>query len=249
MNIITKITTCLGAIILLGSCGGNSNEIGDVELIPVKSGKDYQYIDKEGKIVINPQFSEASVFRNGLALVKSSGENPKWGFIDDKGTLAIPSNYVDATVFSEDLAWVVTENGAPTAINSKGEIKITLQDAETVNLFKEGLAAYSVSDSVGEKWGFVDKEGKVKKLVNACEEVTFSGRRGVAQGQDVTYVTERCVMRLTPEGVVVTEIAPGVLLQENIIDQSEFPLIISPKLKLMDAKLFAPEKLGGVVHG
>lgn len=161
MNKITKITTCLGAIILLGSCG-NSNEIGDVELIPVKSGKDYQYIDKEGKIVINPQFSEATVFRNGLALVKSSGENPKWGFIDDKGTLVIPSNYVDATVFSEDLAWVVAENGAPTAINSKGEIKITLQNAETVNLFKEGLAAYSVSDSIGEKWGFVDKEGKVK---------------------------------------------------------------------------------------
>lgn len=41
--------------------------------------------------------------------------------------------------------------------------------------------------------------------------MTFSGRRGVPQGQDVTYVTERCVLRLTPEGIVVTEIAPGVM--------------------------------------
>ena len=59
----------------------------------------------------------------------------------------------------------------------------------------------------------IDKEGKVKKLVHEVEHVTFSGRRGVEQGQDVTYVTERCVMRLTPDGIVVTEIAPGVDLR------------------------------------
>ena len=93
------------------------------------------------------------------------------------------------------------------------------------------------------------KEGKIKKLVKACEEVTFSGRRGLAQGQDVTYITERCVMKLTPEGIVVTEIAPGISLQDNIIDQSEFPLIISPRLKAMDAKLFAVGKMGGALHG
>ena len=94
----------------------------------------------------------------------------------------------------------------------------------------------------------IGNEGKIKKLVKACEQITFSGRRAVAQGQDVTYITERCVMTLKPEGLVVTEIAPGISLQEHIQDQSEFPLIVSPKLKLMDAKLFAPEKLGGVVH-
>ncbi len=53
----------------------------------------------------------------------------------------------------------------------------------------------------------------MKKLVREVEQVSFSGRRAVAQGQDVTYVTERCVMKLTPEGIVVTEIAPGVDLQ------------------------------------
>ncbi|MDE2385616.1 MAG: malonate decarboxylase subunit alpha [Alphaproteobacteria bacterium] len=95
----------------------------------------------------------------------------------------------------------------------------------------------------------IGKEGKVKKLVKACEEVTFSGRRGLAQGQDVTYITERCVMKLTPQGITITEIAPGVSLQEHILDQSEFPLVVSPELKPMAAGLFAPEKLGGVVHG
>ena len=68
------------------------------------------------------------------------------------------------------------------------------------------------------------------------------------QGQDVTYVTERCVMKLTPEGIVVTEIAPGVDLQANILDQSEFPLIVSPALKQMDAGLFRPDKMGLKLH-
>ena len=95
----------------------------------------------------------------------------------------------------------------------------------------------------------IEKEGKVKKLVKEVEQVSFSGRRGVAQGQDVTYVTERCVMKLTPEGIVVTEIAPGVELQANILDQAEFPLIVSPSLKEMDKRLFLPDKMGLALNG
>jgi propionate CoA-transferase len=90
----------------------------------------------------------------------------------------------------------------------------------------------------------IEREGKVRKLVREVEQVSFSGRRAVAQGQDVTYVTERCVMKLTPQGIVVTEIAPGVELQSNILDQCEFSLIVSPRLKPMEAALFAPAKIG-----
>jgi len=95
----------------------------------------------------------------------------------------------------------------------------------------------------------IEKEGKVRKLVNEVEQVSFSGRRGVAQGQDVTYVTERCVLKLTPQGIVLTEIAPGVDLQANILDQSEFPLIVSPDLREMDLRLFQPEKIGLTLDG
>jgi propionate CoA-transferase len=94
----------------------------------------------------------------------------------------------------------------------------------------------------------IEKEGKVKKLVNDVEQISFSGKRGIAQGQQVTYVTERCVMILTPDGPMVTEIAPGVELQSNILDQSEFPLRVSPDLKLMHARLFSPEKMGLALH-
>ena len=94
----------------------------------------------------------------------------------------------------------------------------------------------------------IEKEGKVKKLVREVEQISFSGKRAVMQGQDITYVTERCVMKLTSEGVVVTEIAPGVELQANILDQSEFPLVISPKLRPMSTALFQPETMGLKLH-
>ncbi|PDS78636.1 acyl CoA:acetate/3-ketoacid CoA transferase [Rhizobium leguminosarum bv. viciae] len=90
----------------------------------------------------------------------------------------------------------------------------------------------------------IEKEGKLKKLVNKVEHVTFSGRRAIEQGQDIIYVTERCVMKLTPEGIVLTEIAPGVDLQSQILDQSEFPLIVAPDLKVMDATLFGEAGIG-----
>ncbi|MEY9771339.1 acyl CoA:acetate/3-ketoacid CoA transferase [Sinorhizobium fredii] len=90
----------------------------------------------------------------------------------------------------------------------------------------------------------IEKEGKLKKLVNQVEHVTFSGRRAIEQGQDITYVTERCVMKLTPEGIVLTEIAPGLDLQAHILDQSEFPLIVSDKLKVTDAALFHEAPIG-----
>ena len=94
----------------------------------------------------------------------------------------------------------------------------------------------------------IDNEGKVKKIVKEVEQVSFSGPRGVMQGQDITYVTERCVLKLTPQGLVVTEIAPGVELQANILDQAEFPLILAPGLKLMDKGLFQPQPMGLKLH-
>lgn len=159
--------TIFGAIffvsMFLTGCSGSSKKIDEVNLMPVKMGKEFQYVDSEGVIIINPQFSEASLFRNGLALVQTSGDNPQWGFINEEGKYVIIANYKSATVFSEDLAWVVTENAAPSCINTKGELKFTLTNAEEVKIFSNGMAAFKEINETGEeKWGFVDKEGKVK---------------------------------------------------------------------------------------
>ena len=157
-----KLSGFLAVVLLSGllvSCGLGGGRA--ISLFPVENGDEFQYIDKEGKIVINPQFASATVFRDGIALVRTTGDKAQWGFIDEDGKYTIQPSFKEATVFSEDLAWVVSENGAPTAITSKGEIKITLQDAETVRIFQEGLAAFSITQESKVKWGFVNKEGKV----------------------------------------------------------------------------------------
>src|SRR5207244_11925166 len=74
----------------------------------------------------------------------------------------------------------------------------------------------------------IDKEGKVKKIVPEVEQVSFSGRRAVAQGQDITYVTERCVLKLMPDGLVVTESAPGSGLESHSLTEGDTPLQIAP---------------------
>lgn len=90
----------------------------------------------------------------------------------------------------------------------------------------------------------IDREGKVAKIVPKVDQVSFSGRRAVAQGQEVTYVTERCVLRLLPEGLVVTEIAPGIDLQRDVLDQAATPLRVAADLKQMDAELFRDAPMG-----
>jgi propionate CoA-transferase len=56
-------------------------------------------------------------------------------------------------------------------------------------------------------------------------------------------VTERCVMRLEPEGVTVTEIAPGIDLKRDILAQAEFPLRIANDCRKMDPALYRPDRL------
>jgi acyl CoA:acetate/3-ketoacid CoA transferase len=90
----------------------------------------------------------------------------------------------------------------------------------------------------------IDQEGKIAKFVDKVDQVSFSGRRAMAQGQDITYVTERCVVRLTAAGLVVTEIAPGLDLQRDVLDQAATPLGVSDDLREMDAALFQPGLIG-----
>ena len=90
----------------------------------------------------------------------------------------------------------------------------------------------------------IDQEGKVRKVVEAVEHISFSGRRAVAQGQDITYVTERCVMKLTPSGLVVTEIAPGIDLDRDVMQQAEFPLGVAGDLKVTPAALYREAPIG-----
>jgi acyl CoA:acetate/3-ketoacid CoA transferase len=88
------------------------------------------------------------------------------------------------------------------------------------------------------------QEGKSRKLIADVDHVTFSGRMAQQRAQQVLYVTERCVLRLANKGLEVIEVAPGIDLNKDVLEQADFPLIVSPDLKIMDAEIFSESLFG-----
>lgn len=90
----------------------------------------------------------------------------------------------------------------------------------------------------------INQDGDGIKFVKEVQQITFSGDYAVKTGHEIMYVTERAVFQLTTDGLLLTEIAPGVDLQKHILDKMEFKPIISKDLKIMDPRLFREEKMG-----
>ena len=88
----------------------------------------------------------------------------------------------------------------------------------------------------------IARDGGIRKFVNAVEHRTFSGSHAAAAGKEVLFITKRCVFTLTRAGMELTEIAPGVDLQRDILAQMDFvPMVRQPRL--MDARIFRPEPM------
>jgi propionate CoA-transferase len=81
-------------------------------------------------------------------------------------------------------------------------------------------------------------EARARKFVDAVEHVTFSGTEAAKSGKNVLYVTERCVFALRPDGLELTEIAPGVDLERDILAHMDFKPLIPRDPILMDARIF-----------
>ena len=92
------------------------------------------------------------------------------------------------------------------------------------------------------------QEGKIKKFVKQVEHITFSGDYARKKGQTVLYVTERAVFELKPDGLYLTEIAPGVDIEKDVIAQMEFTPRIAPDLKVMPACIFENRLMGLAEH-
>lgn len=88
------------------------------------------------------------------------------------------------------------------------------------------------------------REGGGIKFVNEVQQITFSSDYALKIKQEVMYITERAVFRLTEEGLTLTEIAPGVDLEKDILQYMEFKPVIAKDLKEMDARLFTDELMG-----
>lgn len=90
----------------------------------------------------------------------------------------------------------------------------------------------------------IREDGPYTKLVEDVSAITFNGQQALERGQQVMYVTERCVLELRPEGLTVVEIAPGVDLEKDVLARSDFPLLVAEDLRTMDASLFREGPIG-----
>ena len=88
------------------------------------------------------------------------------------------------------------------------------------------------------------REGDIKKFVKSVEHVTFSGEVARQSGKPVLYVTERCVFRLTADGLELTEIAPGIDVEKDILAKMAFVPVVPKKPMLMDKRIFRLEPMG-----
>ena len=90
----------------------------------------------------------------------------------------------------------------------------------------------------------IEREGKFSRAVEQVQAVCFNGPRMFEQGKLVRYVTERAVFELTRQGPMLTEIAPGVDLQRDILSLMDFQPVISPDLRTMDTRIFRQGQVG-----
>lgn len=84
----------------------------------------------------------------------------------------------------------------------------------------------------------IKRHGDVRKFVAKVEQITFSGNAALKRGHEVICVTERAVFRLTSQGVVLTEIAPGVDVRQDVLERMGFAPLIPSEPKVMSAEFF-----------
>jgi propionate CoA-transferase len=90
----------------------------------------------------------------------------------------------------------------------------------------------------------IAEDGPSIKFVDQVEHRTFAGRYAAERDQPVLYVTERCVFRLTPEGLELIEVAPGIDIEHDILAGMSFQPIIRGAPRLMDSRIFSPRPMG-----
>ena len=149
----------------------NSSSSAPHEVISLELTK-YGFIDKTGKLVIEPRFDSGSNFLGGLAQAKSGD---KWGYIDTTGTFIIPPTYDDVSSFEEGLA-CVKANGK-WGYTDRADHTVIQPQYDVAGGFSDGLACIRIND----KYGYIGKTGEV--VIQPQYLSAFGFRKGRAFAQ------------------------------------------------------------------
>lgn len=81
-------------------------------------------------------------------------------------------------------------------------------------------------------------DGRACKFCDKIDHIDFAADMALETEQEVLYITERCVFKLTNNGLMLIEVAPGLDPEKDIIDKMPFRPLISPELKEMPWSCF-----------
>lgn len=117
-----------------------------------------------------------------------------------------------------------------------GFINITqnTKDVYFLGTFTSGVQDVEISENKV----VVRRNGAVSKFKQAVEEITFNGGYALSKEQKVTFITERAVFRLTEDGLLLTEIAPGIDMLADVLRCMDFKPQVADHVELMDPRIF-----------
>lgn len=88
------------------------------------------------------------------------------------------------------------------------------------------------------------REGRIRKFVAKVEHLSFNGPYVEGLGHRVLYVTERAVFALREGRLVLTEVAPGIDLEAEVLGRIDAEVVVADELTEMDPRIFRPEPMG-----
>jgi propionate CoA-transferase len=106
------------------------------------------------------------------------------------------------------------------------------------------LTAQGLELNIDQSGVRVAHEGSLSKFVPHVREISFNGKLARERGQQVRYITDRCVFELRSEGVTLIELAPGIDLERDVLAHVGFTPLIADDLRTTDARVYAAGAMG-----
>ncbi len=138
----------------IDSVSNNINLFDAAGLVKIEIDEKYGFIDKNGTVVIEPQFDSASMFSDGLAIVST---DDKYGIIDAKGKYIINPTYDAIAEFSNGLS-AVKKDDKFGYIDKTGKIVIPINYGHAYSFTNDGYA-YVITEN--KQLAIIDTEGKI----------------------------------------------------------------------------------------
>ena len=128
------------------------------------------------------------------------------------------------------------------AVGCGGFVNITRSTKRLV--FCGSFTAGGLALQIGDGQLHIETEGRSRKFIHQVEQITFNGRDAAQRGQQVVFVTERAVFRLTDDGIELCEVAPGIDIDRDVLGQMAFVPKLAAEVRTMDERIFRPGPMG-----